>query len=119
MLAKTKNNATLGFLDDVETGCRPEQQDYRDNNADTDAAAFTRSAVATATLAAKQAAEFLLEILENLVEVRWALITAIAPGVFIAVTARFVPGHALLQIQWLCECSDIMLNIRFLKETAF
>ena len=59
----------------------------------------TRATPAAATPATEQAAEFLLKISEHLIEVRGALIATITPRVLIAVTARFIPGHALLQLK--------------------
>jgi hypothetical protein len=100
VLAKPQDDAAFGFLDLVEAGYHPEKHNNRDDNPEADTAA-RRGTTPTATTApaTEQAAEFPLEILEYLIEVGRPLIAAITPGVFITVTARFIPGHVLLQIE--------------------
>jgi len=105
--AETRLHTALRGPDDVEAldSCVEDQQ-HQDDDAEqaaTGQAALAAAATATAVIAgraallAKEAAEFLLQVPDYLVEVRGTILLAAAPGIAF-ISTRFIPGHRKLLI---------------------
>src|SRR5210317_2003068 len=97
---KAHHDTLFTFLNDIDAGKCPHHSNNAGDKPKTRKPGTTAAATATATAlaaAAEQATQLVLHFLDDLIQVRWALVIATTPGILIVTASRLVPGHALLR----------------------
>ena len=83
------------FVDDIDTTEQPDHDNCRQSDQHQSGVILRTAAASTgtATSAAEHGIEFVLQVLENFIQIRRGIILSLPPGILIF--TRFIPGHIL------------------------